>query len=508
MKRSSALPIACFWLLVVTWLAPPPASAQAGGSEVYALIEQGRKALAADKHAESLKALKQAIERPDFASSDSSLQYFAYYLASFSASGVDDDATAHQYIISATRFADADGDTWVRRAGLAAVIDKWDDAGHALTMVATKWPKSLDDQEYVARLIGGAVRELGKQPALRAQRLELLNALFNAEYKTRYGTEPSWFWLILATDAVERKDLPKAREVAKRIDDSGTLVSMRIDKRFDALTQAEPKAFDVKAAAERHARHMKGLMDRQSKTLDAAVQYGYALYTLGKFDELHALADRLVARVEKAARPEDLYEDLNESLNWIYNHKATALRALGRWDESVDVMTAWQRSKRNHEDKVSQAINLGFYYNEMGRPEDALRSVEGLQAADMSGYGRMQHEFVRFEAFQQLGRQREVAEVLAWLKTNQADDIGTTQLALLQTGDVDGAAAMLISRLRDAEERNRALSEIQIYAQLPRTERQKKLDEQVEALLARADVAAAIAEVGRREKQPIYSLEY
>jgi hypothetical protein len=79
---------------------------------------------------------------------------------------------------------------------------------------------------------------------------------------------------------------------------------------------------------------------------------------------------------------------------------------------------------------------------------------------------------------------------------------------MLESGDVDGAVALLISRLRDTDERASALAEIQQYAQTPRTDRQKVLDAQREVLLTRSDVAAAIADVGRREKFPIHSIEY
>jgi tetratricopeptide (TPR) repeat protein len=504
MSRSTARTWIMWALAGVLWTA----ATRAQDSEVYALVQQGQQALQADQNADALAAFKKAIARPDFVNSNASLQYFAYYLGSFAASGVDDNALAHQYAVAATRFADADENTWLLRASIAGAAGNWDDAAQSFITVVKRWPKALSNSAHHGSMVGGTVRELGKQPATRSRKFELLNALFAANYKTLYDTEPSWFWLTLATDAIERKDLKRAREVAKRIDDSSTLVSMRIDKRFDELTASEPRAFDVRAAAERRARHLERVMKDEPKSLGPAVQYGYALYTLGRFEELLSLADGLIAKVAKAAKPEELYSDLDESLSWIHNHKASALRALGRWDESVNVMTAWQRSRRNHDDKVSQAINLGFFYNEMARPEDALKAVEGLQARDMSGYGRVQYEFVRFQAFQQLGKQRELEEQVAWLQEHQADDKEAAQTTLLESGDVDGAAAMMIARLRDPDERSIALSEIQIYVSVPLTERQQKLHAQREAMLARADVTAAIAEVGRREKQPIHSMEY
>ncbi len=184
------------------------------------------------------------------------------------------------------------------------------------------------------------------------------------------------------------------------------------------------------------------------------------------------------------------------------------MRALGKWDEAAAVLAAWEVSPRNDSDKVSQAINLGFFYNELARPDDALKAVNGINDKDVSDYGRVQFQFVRFQAYQQLGRHDEAKQAAAWLLEHKDDDQETAQGTLLESGDVDGAAALLISRLKDPDERSGVLAEIQTYAQTPRTERQKKLDAQREALLTRPDVVATIGEYGRREQQPIYSLEY
>ena len=136
MRRSSRSLIGS-WVLAVfaLWLTPLAARAQSG-SPLYDLVEQGRLALVEDKYAESLAALRKAMARPDFVSSDPGLQYFAYYLASFAAGGVDDAKAAHEFAMSATNFPDADGDTWMRRAGTAATLDRWDDAAEALLTIA------------------------------------------------------------------------------------------------------------------------------------------------------------------------------------------------------------------------------------------------------------------------------------------------------------------------------------------------------------------------------------
>jgi tetratricopeptide (TPR) repeat protein len=477
--------------------------------QLFEQVQQGREALEAEKPAEALKLLEKTIARPEFGSMDPAIQYFAYLVASYAAEGTDDHAKAHEFLVAGSRFPDADAEFWIRRAGTASSIGKWDDAALSLITVAKKWPKELGGNEYHSWVVNRTARELGKEPKFRQLRLDLLNALFDAGFKMKYDTEPSYFWLGLATEAVERNDLKRAREVARRITDSSTLVEMHIDKRFDALIATDPKLFDVRAAAERQARQLKGAVKENPKSLGVVVQYGYALNTLGQFEELLALANGIIAKVDKAPQGDPPYDDLDDSLNWIHNHKANALRALGRQDEAAAALATWEHSERNRGDKVSQAINLGFFYNEMGRPEDALKAVAELDSSrGMSEYGATQFKYVRFQAYQQLGKEREAQELVTWMREHQDDSKETAQDTLLEAGDADGAAALFISRLNDADERTTALAGIQKYAPIPRTERQQKLDALTETMLARADVVATIAKYGRRESFPIYSLEF
>ncbi len=478
------------------------------GKEILDLVQQGRAALVAEKPAEALKLVEQAIAKPAFDEMPSELQYFAYLVGSFAAEGAENNARAHELLVKGTQFPDADADLWTRRAQTAAPVGAWDDAALSLTTVAKKWPKQLKNDEYHSWLMNRTVRETGKDPKFHQLRLDLVNALFDANYKGRYGVEPSYLWQLGATDALERKDPKRAREFARRITDSSILVAMRIDKRFDALISEDPKQFDVQAAAEREVRQAKAIMKDNPKTLNAVVMYGYSLNTVGRFDELLALADGTLAKLAQAPAKNPPYEDLDDSLNWIHNHKATALRALGRWDEAAAVLAAWGGNEHNKGDKVSQAINLGFFYNEMGRGEDALKAVAGLDPKDMSGYGSTQCQFVRFQAYQLLGKSDEANAIVAWMREHKADSLDTAQDTLLQAGDADGAAALFLKRLDDESERAGALASIQHYATTPRTEQQKKLDALKETFLARADVVAAIDKYGRRETFPIHSLEY
>lgn len=490
----------------VAHTAEPP---KGPAKEIFALVQQGREALEAEKPDAALKLLEQAISHPGFSNTDPAIQYFALLVGSYAAEGARNTARAYEFLVAGTRFPDADAELWIRRAHNAVAIGKPADAAQSLTTVAKKWPEELSGDDYKTWLVNKTVRDLGKQPNLAQTRVDFINALFDGGYKTKFGSEPSYLWLTAATDAVERKDLKRARDITRRITNSSTLVAMRIDKRFDELTKAEPKLFDIQAAAGRELIQAQKAVKENPRSLGAVVMFGYALYTVGQFEEMLSVADSTIAKVEKAKADKPPYDDIDDQLNWIHNHRASALRALGRWDEAAATLQAWNQNERNKDDKVSQAINLGFFYNEMGRPDDALKAVAGLgDSKGMSEYGRTQYEFVRYQAFHQQNKTAEAEAVVTWMREHQGDDPETAQDTLMEAGDVDGAAAVFISRLNDLDDRADALATIQRYAQSPRTDRLKELDGLTEALLARPDVAAAIAKYGRRETFPIYSLDF
>ena len=200
-------------------------------------------------------------------------------------------------------------------------------------------------------------------------------------------------------------------------------------------------------------------------------------------------------------------EDLADTINWIYDLKSQALRALGRWDAALAMQEEARRQRENSNDKVSQAINLGYSYNLRDRPEDALKSLDGIDwARSLSGYGRMQLQHVRLRAYLQLGNRAEAEKVFVYLRENKVDAPDTWQDALLDWGDLDGAAAHYIARLRDPEQREAALYAAQSFKPLPRLPREAENIAHWQALLNRPDVVAAISEVGRREQFAIYDL--
>ena len=489
---------------------PAPNAATVGAAavatpDIFDVIERARQALLADKYEEAGKALDEALKMPEFEELSESAQFRVFLFSSLAARGREDYLGAHEFIMVATKFPEATADHFLMRARYASWVDAWSDGAAALVTVGKRWPDSLAKAD--PDLISLTAHRMNRDGRHKAERLELLSALFDVKYKLEWGLQPDGFWEDLILDALARNDLKRARELNRRVESTSTLTHMRIDRRFDALVTADARSFDLVAAAERQHKRLAKVVSANPRSLGARVQYGYALLELGRFEEVLTLANSVIARVTAANAKSPPYDDIADNLNWIYNHKAAALRALGRWDEAIAVMEAGKNERERGSDNVSQSINLGMHYIDYGRPQDALKALDGIDwAHSLSPYGRMQLQHVRYRAFLQLANASEADGVLAYLREHHEDAEETWQNALLEGGDVEGAAALLVSRLHDPEKRGGALEEIQDYKPLPRLPRMQEANERWQALIARADVTAAINAVGRREQLPLYSV--
>jgi len=485
--------------------ASPAVATPASADEAYETLERGRQALVADKYVEAGQAMDAILRMRSFDALDAGLQFRTVLFAAIAASGREDFLGAHEYMMAATQFDEAEAPQWMLRARYASYVDALPDAALAVATTARRWPKVLqvDDEtrEFVARIAFRAQRDA----ASRAAYLDLANALFAAKFRQQFDTQPDGLWRDLILDALAHQDLKRAREIAERVENTDTILTMRIDKRFDPVVRSDPQRFDIAAAMKRNTKHLEKQMAAQPRRLDVFVQYAYALFDEGRFAEVLADSEAILAKVDKASKKAPPYDDLEDSLNWVYNHKSAALRALGRWDEGLAVMEQGSQQLEHGSDNVSQAINLGFHYNDAGKPRKALDALAAVDwSRGLSPYGRMQLQYVRYVAYRQLDDAAEAEKVLAYLREHHADANDTWQDAMLLAGDQDGAAAAFIAQLRDPETRVAALVLVQDYPPRLLSPRMQEERERWKRLFARPDVLAVINEVGRIEKVPMY----
>jgi hypothetical protein len=154
---------------------------------------------------------------------------------------------------------------------------------------------------------------------------------------------------------------------------------------------------------------------------------------------------------------------------------------------------------------ISQIINLGELYCDLGNPKDGLGTLVRL-GSEMSPYGHMQEADVRLDAAIQLGDAAEKEKWLGFIKEHRLDAPRTYEDALLRMNDLDTAAKWLIERLEDKDLRSAALLTVQEYAVPRETTRQTESRKRRREMMARADVQAEMQKVGRVESYRIEGL--
>ncbi len=501
-------------LTAVMWLgldAPPaggtePASGTLPLSSLREKLRTAGHTLDARDYTAASEALDEILGDDGFKDLTSGERYATFVFATFAARGRQDALAAHEYAIAATSYPEAAAEIWRMRAGLAIEVEDWKDAAASLATLANQWPTelSLFDPETIHYVTAS----MDKDPQLVKPRLQLINALFTARFTVDYGFQPSYLWSDLAAATLEEKQLDQAKQILARIDEPQVLARMRVDRRFDELVKSNSTAFDVATAAKNRCAQIRKVIHEHPRNLQPIIEYMYAQFAVGEFKENIRLADQTLKSVEHAARNKPPFDDVAEKLNWIYDIKAQSLRALGRFNESLEIQRQATVQSEAGDDKASQAINLGFLLTDQGEPDKALKALEGIDwGGSLSGYGRMQLQHVRLRAYLEQGNREDAETVLAYMRENQKEAADNWQTALLDWGDTDGAAALFIARLQDPQQRGDALWSAQIFPRLPVLPMEAQANARWDALMARQDVLAAIDEVGRREKIPIYNIQ-
>ena len=372
----------------------------------------------------------------------------------------------------------------------------------SLTDVVQKNPESLDHLNYlfILRQLADAKKKLPHGAAL-----PLMQALYAAHWKLIWELEPSGTWLDLVLLLLEQNRLSEAVDVSTHVTDEYGLISMRADRRFDAITLANPAQFNVDAAIRKTLEHFQSVAERTPKSLTPTVIVMEGLLEEQHYGAALAAADGLIADIRLHADPKQWYDDFDERYVWILDTRSRLLRRLGRWDEGVDQLAAasWVLDKDGK--NVSQVINLAGLYCDMGNPKDGLATLVRL-GSDISSYGRMQEADARLAAAIQLGDAEQTEKWLRFIREHRADAPRTYEDALLRMNDVETSARWLIERLEDKDLRSTTLLGIQEYAVPRETTRQAALRKKRQELMARADVQAEVAKVGRIEQYKIEEL--
>ena len=467
-----------------------------------AQVDLSLKLVSERQFAEAEGVIQPVIHAKAFDRLPSGEQYRALLTAAKLAFTLKEPKLEYESRVRLLALPEATGDDRMSRLNAANRLTDTAEKLASLTDLAQKNPERLDHMNYqfILRVLNDSEKQLPHGAAL-----PLMQALYAAHWKVVWGMEPSGTWQDFALLLLEQNRLSEAIDVSTHVTDEYALISMRADRRFDAISAANPAQFDVDAAIGKALDYFQSLAERTPKSLTPRVVVLERLLEEQHYGAGLAVADALVAEIRLHADPKQWYDDFDDRYVWILDTRSRLLRRLGRWDEGIDQLAAASWVLEKDGKNVSQVINLGELYCDLGNPKNGLDTLVRL-GSDISSYGRMQEAAVRLDAAIQLDDAAETEKWFGFIKEHRLDAPRSYDDALLRMNDLDGAAKWLIERLEDKDLRSSALLSIQDYAVPRETMRQAELRKRRREMMARAVVQAEIQRVGRVESYKIEAL--
>lgn len=434
----------------------------------------------------ALLAFDAVIEDPLFSMFNAEQRAITHWMSGIAAWRTGDALDARRRFERATLAHGDNPDIWQALAGVEQQLGNRERASHHLARVYRRWPVRAQEAELevVSDLVFNTPEE--SEP-----RLELLRALFAGGY-THRDRGPSQVWQNLIQALLTQGHVEEARSVARAITDPVVLVSLRTDRRFDPIADVLSTLPSAEEAASLEVERVRSLVARLPTRVDLAVDLGAALLVAGRNEDALRASDDALAST--AAADASTLEYADERV-WIMNNRAVALRRLGRLDEAARQMEEARPLNEHGQPNVSQALNLGMLYCHLGRPGDARRVIGTL--GPLSPYGQMVERSVRHCIAVLEGDAAGARAQVAEIYDHRSDGEGVVLDVLMRSGDESGAAAELIRQLGTSGSRDEAISYVQEFRMAPVLPGTRAARVTRAAVLQRADVQAAIADVGR-----------
>jgi tetratricopeptide (TPR) repeat protein len=492
--------------------ATPGASAPAAGTgstpaavieRLSQQVEQGRELVRDKQFAQADTLLATVIAAGGFRALPLASQHLALQLDALAALQMRDAQRSLALLRRACDTRETDPFDWYLRvlAGNAAADAR--ETVQALTTLAVRWPEALPRLEPYDEL-DWAMRFLQKTGS-DADRYTVLSALYGVRLSEEHDAESEW-WRDLALLHLARGERDAALGAILRITDAYVAISVEADRRFDPLRSPDRDWLSVSETAERAiAVASRRLQDKPSE-LEPTWHLARQLRASLRFQQELQVTDAAIERQEsQGLQP---YSDYTRWYVWILNARADALYGLGRWDAALTQLQAASERPEEGTANVSQMINLALMYAELGKPAESLATLKRVQSRRASPYGDMQEQMVTVFAALQLHDTKAADEALGFMRQHRDDAPDALEEALLVSGHDQECAQLLISRLADPRLRSDALLAVQQYdagIQPPwLVEKQRRW----QSLLARRDVQAAIAQVGRVSHYPLCGPAY
>lgn len=365
-------------------------------------------------------------------------------------------------------------------------------AGDTVLLIAATDAKGLDTlpTEVLTDVVRAAQTD-------GSRGFELDYALVTAGWSPPDATigDVDWVRQRLATGLADRDRLEEARPVIAAILNPASLVRLGIDRRFQKLwpeieARLGPGA-DIADAA--YVSATKARFDEAPTSLVARLGYAEALNIASREPEAIAIAD-------VAKTPEELAKLSNREI-WLVNLQAELLADDGKVDAALARLAALNATPpAGRAGMIGTIINEALLAQGLGRTEVALTVADAAEARIPPGsdVARAYLAQARACALADLGRKDEALKAAAPLIDKPDSNDDSHLAAMICLGRLDAAAAAIIRRLGNPEERASMLFMLQpfLLAERP-TPRDAEQRTALRALKARPDVKAAFLKAGR-----------
>jgi beta-barrel assembly-enhancing protease len=464
--------------------APAPAATAAGLSvaDAHEQLEQGMQLARAHDYPRADGAITRLLAAPDFATLPAAERHQALSLGAMLAIEARDARRAHALAMRACQMHEAQSYDWLLRVEAGIAAGDAADVVLAAKVVAERWPQLLPQSLQ------------GLENSAEPVRYQVLSALFAFSMAHEPGAASFW-WRDLALLQLARGERAAAVATLGRIENAYVAVSIAADRRFDGVWPEVQARLNPDSTAQRAidaaAKRAQANPDKLQPLNELALLLGESLM----LEQVLQVADTTIDQVSKWG--EIAYADYDPEYSQMLDQRAQVLAAMGRWDAAVIQLKAASALPENGADNVSQVIDLAALYNDLGRTAEARATLAKLKPDNTSSVGLMQFQKETLRAALAAGDAHAADTAQAYLSAHRGDALDVYQEALLEAGHEDAGAKLLIQRLGDARTRGLALLAVQNYEDILLTPVQLTHHQRWQALLARADVQAAVKRVGR-----------
>ncbi len=418
-------------LLTSTHAAAPPkggaeaVATQAEITEAMRLATLGSIEMRAGKVDAALDALTQASSAPGFSALPRNFQLAteAMLVAVLSQKGMDREA--YEGIQSLlTRYSnEVTPHYWSLSAFLSWQVGEYADALAALQMLVS----APDGPELYWRdnIIIKVLRDSRSKTELADPRYELMKAVWVSGASPPDGyTRPNWLWFELLGEHVERGEYNQARAVMVRLNDPEYVAPLYFDRRFEKFIATAPTG-GFRLAQVKELAWARRLVEDHPRELRAINRLIGILTQQGALEDALEVADSALTRLQVADSVP--FDDVDEYLHWLHDHRSRVLFRLGRHDEAIVAQNAAQAASKD--DGISHKVNLGVLSNLLSKPSEAVLAVGTVHGA--SDFGRMAQQDVLACAYSQLGDTAGLTDALTYLKEHVEDGYEALQSAMI-----------------------------------------------------------------------------